>query len=174
MTAGVHDSFIDTTWPPYPRHGNHPLWYADGGWWCEKDLALIASLGQGLCRGVLRQLHSGELRVGRPESSWHVAPHLLRSSLAAGWKRCGGPTIYRALRCTWLPGSGVSRRPRRRGVVWVHNLAESVQVRGGSWELCERSAFNGRCVVVSGNLTDLSSLGLRNRVASVRPVPTPR
>jgi Beta/Gamma crystallin len=49
--------------------------------------------------------------------------------------------------------------------------AESVQVHGGSWELCEQPDFAGKCVVVSENLTDLSSVGMRNKVISVRPAP---
>ncbi len=47
--------------------------------------------------------------------------------------------------------------------------AESVQVHGGSWELCEQADFAGKCVVVSENVTDLSSLDMRNKVISVRP-----
>src|SRR5262245_24192578 len=52
------------------------------------------------------------------------------------------------------------------------NRAESVRVFGGSWQLCDGANFSGRCVVVSVNTSDLGSL--RNRVVSVRPVPTPR
>lgn len=40
-----HDLFIDTTWPACPRHPNHPLWYREGAWWCERDAVAIASLG---------------------------------------------------------------------------------------------------------------------------------
>jgi len=49
--------------------------------------------------------------------------------------------------------------------------ADSVQVHGGAWELCEQADFAGKCVVVSENLTDLSSVGMRNKVISVRPAP---
>lgn len=49
------------------------------------------------------------------------------------------------------------------------NKAESVQVTGGLWELCERTGFGGRCAIVSSNVSDLGALGLRNRVNSVRP-----
>jgi len=49
--------------------------------------------------------------------------------------------------------------------------AESVQVHGGSWELCEQPDFSGKCVVVSESLTDLSSVAMRNKVISVRPAP---
>lgn len=41
-----HDSFIDTTWPACPRHGRHPLWYnEDGWWWCGKDRVAVCRLG---------------------------------------------------------------------------------------------------------------------------------
>ena len=55
------------------------------------------------------------------------------------------------------------------------NRAQSVQViGGGSWELCDREGFAGRCVVVSGDLPDLAAVALQNRVVSIRPVATPR
>ena len=41
----LHDMFIDTTWPGCPRHPNHPLWYANGHWRCERDDQAIAPLG---------------------------------------------------------------------------------------------------------------------------------
>lgn len=50
------------------------------------------------------------------------------------------------------------------------NRAESVQVLGGAWELCDRPRFQGRCVTVDSNQYDLGSLGMRSRVASARPV----
>jgi Beta/Gamma crystallin len=39
----------------------------------------------------------------------------------------------------------------------------SVQVRGGTWELCDQS---GRCATVRQNVSDLSQLGLGNRLRS--------
>jgi hypothetical protein len=42
-----HDTFVDTTWPACPRHGRHPLWYReDGWWWCEQDQVAICKLGE--------------------------------------------------------------------------------------------------------------------------------
>jgi hypothetical protein len=46
----LHDTFVDTSWPPCPRHPNHPLWLleAQGGgsvWCCPRDEAEIAPLG---------------------------------------------------------------------------------------------------------------------------------
>lgn len=48
--------------------------------------------------------------------------------------------------------------------------AASVEVAGGSWQMCERASFAGRCVVVSDNLPDLAAVGLRNGVGSLRQV----
>ena len=48
--------------------------------------------------------------------------------------------------------------------------ARSVQVYGGTWELCEGAFRNARCITVSDNSPDLRSLGLRNGVTSVREV----
>ena len=42
----AHDTHADTTWPACPRHPNHPMWYRDGHWWCEKDGAAIVPLGE--------------------------------------------------------------------------------------------------------------------------------
>lgn len=41
-----HDEYIDTCWPACPRHVKHPLWYQDGGWWCEQDAVRVCDLGQ--------------------------------------------------------------------------------------------------------------------------------
>ena len=48
------------------------------------------------------------------------------------------------------------------------NVELQVQVTGGSWDLCERANFGGRCVAVSSSIPDLSSIGFSRRVASVR------
>ena len=39
------DLFIDTTWPRCPRHFRHPLWFHDGGWFCDQDEVMVAPLG---------------------------------------------------------------------------------------------------------------------------------
>ncbi|HEY0777645.1 MAG TPA: hypothetical protein VGD56_06735, partial [Gemmatirosa sp.] len=42
-----HDLYVDTTWPACPRHGRHPLWYhEDGWWWCEADSVALHRLGE--------------------------------------------------------------------------------------------------------------------------------
>jgi len=49
------------------------------------------------------------------------------------------------------------------------NRAESVEVLGGRWELCDQTSFRGRCEVVTRGVYDLDTIGLRGRVLSVRP-----
>jgi hypothetical protein len=50
---------------------------------------------------------------------------------------------------------------------FVRRPAASVQVRGGTWELCDQS---GRCATVTQNVSDLSQLGLGNRLRSANLV----
>ena len=41
-----HDGFIHTTWPPCPRHLQHPLWLHGEHWMCEQDKVVVARLGE--------------------------------------------------------------------------------------------------------------------------------
>jgi hypothetical protein len=52
-----HDTFVDTTWPSCPFHPNHPLWYSDGWWRCERIDEPVARLGS--LAGVSRGRSSG-------------------------------------------------------------------------------------------------------------------
>ncbi len=55
-----------------------------------------------------------------------------------------------------------------------NDRASSAVVDRGRWEVCEDSRFQGRCVVLRrGNYPDLASLGLSNRISSVRPIARP-
>lgn len=56
----------------------------------------------------------------------------------------------------------------------VGDRARSVQVYGGTWELCEGAFRNARCVTVSQSVPDLRSLGFRNGVSSAREVNSAR
>src|SRR5262245_2526704 len=52
-----------------------------------------------------------------------------------------------------------------------NDRASSVYVASARWEVCEDPHYGGRCVVVRpGRYPTLVSLGLNNRVSSVRPV----
>jgi hypothetical protein len=48
--------------------------------------------------------------------------------------------------------------------------ARSVQVYGGTWELCDGAFGNGRCVTVSQSVSDVRSIGLRSGITSAREV----
>jgi Beta/Gamma crystallin len=54
----------------------------------------------------------------------------------------------------------------------VGDRARSVQVYGGTWELCDGSSRNARCVTVTRNVPDLRTLGLRNGVEIAREIGT--
>ena len=56
----------------------------------------------------------------------------------------------------------------------VGDRVRSVQVYGGTWELCEGAYRNARCVTVTDSIADLRSLGFRNGVTSAREVNTAR
>jgi hypothetical protein len=50
--------------------------------------------------------------------------------------------------------------------------ARSVQVYGGTWELCAGASRNARCVTIDNSEPNLQNLGLPNGVTSVRELPT--
>src|SRR4051794_40065076 len=52
-----------------------------------------------------------------------------------------------------------------------NDMASSAIVRGGSWEVCTDARFEGRCIVLRpGDYPSLRSLGLNDRISSVREV----
>lgn len=53
---------------------------------------------------------------------------------------------------------------RYAGRIWSLNVEG-----GGSWEICSRPNFGGRCLVVSGDVPDLRSMGMENGIGSARP-----
>lgn len=51
-----------------------------------------------------------------------------------------------------------------------NDLASSVVVRSGSWQLCGDADFRGQCITLSpGSYASLGEMGLNDRVSSVRP-----
>lgn len=56
----------------------------------------------------------------------------------------------------------------RRG---FNDLASSVDVARGRWQLCEEARFEGRCVVLNpGYYSSLAAMGLNDRISSVREI----
>lgn len=52
-----------------------------------------------------------------------------------------------------------------------NDRAQSIVVTSGRWEVCEDARYQGRCVVLRpGNYDSLDSMGLRQRISSVRPI----
>ena len=52
-----------------------------------------------------------------------------------------------------------------------NDRASSAEVRGGTWQVCTDAYFEGRCVVLRpGTYPSLASIGLNDRISSVRPV----
>ncbi|MFZ6758562.1 beta/gamma crystallin-related protein [Undibacterium sp. Ji50W] len=52
-----------------------------------------------------------------------------------------------------------------------NDLASSVVVTSGRWEVCDDANFGGRCMVLrQGSYDTLSGMGMNNRISSVRPL----
>jgi uncharacterized protein YcfJ len=63
------------------------------------------------------------------------------------------------------------RRVGDFGRYGFNDRASSVVVDRGRWEVCEHSRFEGRCVVLRrGSYESLRSMGMENRISSVRPL----
>src|SRR5712671_1994333 len=55
--------------------------------------------------------------------------------------------------------------------VGFNDRASSVVVDSGRWEVCEDSRYGGRCTLLRrGSYDSLESLGIDNRISSVRPI----
>lgn len=141
------------------------------------------------------------LRI-RPGDQWQVcvdANFINCLVVNTDWRDLNGLGMSRRISSVrpWQQGGGVTPVPRTTLVLFADrnfrgqslrldtdqarlaagftNRAQSVQVVGaGSWQLCDRTNFSGRCVTVSADLADLSSIGLARRVQSVRRTVPPR
>ena len=52
-----------------------------------------------------------------------------------------------------------------------NDKASSVQIRGGTWQVCTDAYFEGQCVVLRpGNYPSMRSLRLNDQISSVRPL----
>ncbi len=67
------------------------------------------------------------------------------------------------------PSVRVEREVANLGPGAFDNLATSVHVTGGAWELCDGPNFTGSCETIDQDVWDLERLGLNNRVSSIRP-----
>jgi len=53
----------------------------------------------------------------------------------------------------------------RRG---FNDMAQSVRITGGVWQLCEHASFGGRCITLSRSASNLWRFGMGRSVSSVR------
>ena len=68
----------------------------------------------------------------------------------------------------WFSTDREIRNFRRFG---FNDVANSVKVRGGRWEVCTAPRFEGRCVVLRrGDYPSLREAGLDERISSARPL----
>jgi hypothetical protein len=52
-----------------------------------------------------------------------------------------------------------------------NDVAESMIIRSGRWQLCEDADFGGQCIVLGrGEYPDLSDTGMTDTISSVRPI----
>jgi beta/gamma crystallin len=100
-----------------------------------------------------------------------------RVSSARRWNQ-GGPTTGNVrlvlYRDPGFRGQGYEVNGARPSLPGPFIQSSSVQVSGGTWELCDAPRFQGRCVTVSSNVRNLNSVGMNDRVRSLRPIPDPR
>ena len=89
-----------------------------------------------------------------------------------GWDRGGGrggAVLFEHERFEGraLPVSDHEPDLRRHG---FNDSATSLRLGGGLWEVCEDVGFGGRCHRLSGDVWDLRSLGLHDRISSLRRI----
>ena len=64
---------------------------------------------------------------------------------------------------------GVSRQAPNLAHVGFNDIASSVVIRSGGWQLCSDAGYQGQCVTLGpGRYASLRSMGLNDRLSSVR------
>jgi Beta/Gamma crystallin len=66
-------------------------------------------------------------------------------------------------------GRSITLDDARPSLGSFNNRAQSLQVVGGRWELCDGPRYGGRCATVVNSVRSLSELRLDRRIQSVRP-----
>lgn len=49
-----------------------------------------------------------------------------------------------------------------------NDIASSMRITGGRWQVCTDAYFRGRCVVVTGSVSDFQRLGVNDQISSIR------
>jgi len=90
-----------------------------------------------------------------------------RGNNGRGWARGQATPAVVVFEGVNYSGRSVTYESEQQSIAGT--LLRSLQLRGGRWQLCDRPQFGGNCVMVSSDVPDVSNLGLRGRVASMRP-----
>jgi len=118
------------------------------------------------------QIVSGNISDLR-SMGWNDSISSLRRVTGFQGRRSGGvmsPSLQPELVIFDRPGfRGASRTmtSQTSNVGSIGARGGSVEVRSGTWQLCDRY---GSCATVSQNVSDLSQLGLRGQITSARPI----
>jgi hypothetical protein len=65
----------------------------------------------------------------------------------------------------WLSITADTNLPR-----WLNDRTSSIRVRRGVWQVCSDRDYRGRCEIIRGDVRDLKSLRLNDRISSVRRI----
>lgn len=66
-------------------------------------------------------------------------------------------------------GTSIAVDQARSSLGSFNDLARSLRVVSGRWELCDDEYYGGRCLTVTADVSDLRSVRLSERIRSVRP-----
>lgn len=67
-------------------------------------------------------------------------------------------------------GPAVAIPEAKSDLSYVAFNVRSIRVTGGSWELCSKKNYHGRCRTVSADMANLLPLGFSREIGSMRPV----
>lgn len=94
----------------------------------------------------------------------------LSAAAPAAWAQAAPPTLTLYDQPDYGGGSVTFYGDHANiGSTGIANRARSAQIRG-SWRLCEGGGYRNRCVVLNGNVRDLSAYDLAGRVGSAQRV----
>lgn len=103
-----------------------------------------------------------------PKLSSKDADNRLRSLKRLNERRFDGLVLYRDTLSRggyrYLPAGSYTNLK----ALGVHDAASSLATLGGSWRVCSKKHFKGRCEIVSGVVRDLKSLKLNDKITSAQ------
>lgn len=68
------------------------------------------------------------------------------------------------------PSLGINRGVKDLSRFGFNDNVSSLNIRSGTWEVCEHANFQGRCEIIDGSMGKLNDLRLNDNISSIRPV----